>query len=70
MLFRSQAEHLNGGKVGHEANAESQDVCQSGDGDGHGCLFVCAGHSGRHGVLDLSLLPVRHHDEHIINANS
>lgn len=53
----------------HEADVESQDVGQGGDGDGHSRLFVSFCHAVLNLVTRHSPLPAGNHDEHVINTD-
>lgn len=65
-----EAERLHRGEVGRDADGELEDVGQGGDGDWQDGFFVGVSHSLRDWVIDFGVLPVGHHDEHVVEADS
>ena len=51
-------------------NAESECVCDGGDGDGNGGVFERLSKPLLGAELKAGVTPGRHQDEHVINANT
>lgn len=52
-----QAEGANRTEGRHEADVEGEDICERGDGDRDGRLFVCVRQAGLHSIVHVRLLP-------------
>lgn len=64
-----QAEWADWPEGRHEANVESEHVCERGNGDWNGRLFVCIRQTSLHSIVNTGLLPTGNENEHVVHSD-